>query len=460
MNNFKINTFYLSSFAIFLAAYFSIGFLHPDEQYYSLDFAFYKLGLLDSITTWEYESQIRPWTLPYFFYFILWPFKFFISENPFFLSYVAKLFSGLLGVMTLHYFIKTYSHQMGELKDRFVLFSYLCWPIIFMSVRTSSDHWSTSFFIIGLCLLLQKKRNLLFGGLMLGLAFSLRHQTGILSLSLGLWLLIQNKVRLKDWILQLSLAILFGVIIGFVFDYFGYKTFTLTPLNYLKQNLVNDKISQFGVMPWWGYFKLIVLKLNVLGLALLVGACVYIKKFPKSLETWIFIPFFVFHCFIGHKELRFLYPLIFLALVMVFRVINFKKLKKTFTFIFIVNSLFLFIVIFKPAYTPMTFYRFLYHYDFKGVDKVYVMKDRKGSYPRLEMKVYTPKNINFINGLNSDLNKFYVFTSRYADYENLHQKYQCDLEFISYPLYLLKFNYFGWRDRSNVWAFSKCKTDN
>lgn len=462
MNNIKSNPIYLASLlAIMVCAFFSVGFLHPDEQYYTLDFAFSKMGILKNLSTWEVESEIRPWTLPYIFYALLLPFKAIGVTNPFTLATIARIFSGLLGFVTLISFTKNTRRFFNTDNFKyFEKFTLLFWPLIFMSVRTSSDHWATCFFLLGAFEILKSEkistRSLITGGLLFGLSFSLRHQTGILSLSFGLWLLFSKSVPLKKWFLSFSSLILFGVIAGVGLDSLGYEHFTFTPYNYLRENILKDKISSFGVMPWWGYFKLSVKGLYIFAPFLILGAFKYMKKNLNSWATWIFIPFFVFHSAIGHKELRFIYPLLFLSLFMSFQYYNFSKYKKSFSTIFAISLIGLVIVCFKPAYTPMKFYKFLYSYR-PGVQlDLYTFKDKKGLYPELEMKVFERKNTTLLKEeINLD-KPFHTFTTKYSDLETLNSKYKCVQEYTSYPRWVLNYNVFKWRDRSNVWALSSC----
>ncbi|WP_164848441.1 hypothetical protein [Halobacteriovorax sp. HLS] len=463
MNIFAQKNIYLLSFtAIMLTALFSVGFLHPDEQYYTLDFAFSKLGILEHLGTWELDSKIRPWTLPYFITFILYPFKVAGINNPFTLATIARLASGLLGFYTLVKFSNSFRRFFtNDTFKYFQSFSLLFYPLIFMSVRTSSDNWATCFFVLALARLLKdaeiKVRDLVISGLLLGLSFSLRHQTGLLSLSLGLWLLYKKKVSIRDWFLNFSFFILLGVLIGFGFDYLGYGELTLTPLNYLKENLIEDKISGFGVMPWWGYIKLSLKSLHLFSLPLLVVSCVYIYKKRSSFASWVFIPFLIFHSSIGHKELRFIYPLLFLTLFMLFHFIDAKKYHKVLKTFFVINFIFLIGVCFKPAYTPLKFYQFLYNFKSNEQLKLYTFKDRKGVYPDLEMLVYKRPKTQLIQSDQINENEFYTFTTKYSDFELINTKYKCSQLYISYPSWVLKFNPFNWRDRSNIWALSSCK---
>ena len=451
----------ISFLAIMVTAVFSVGFLHPDEQYYTLDFAFSSLGILENLSTWELDSKIRPWTLPYVFTVLLYPFKAIGITNPFTLATIARIFSGLLGFYTLLSFTSSLKRFFtNESFEYFKKFSLLFYPLIFMSVRTSSDNWATCFFILGMAEALRYEnistKSLLKSGILLGLAFSLRHQTGFLSLFFGIWLLLIQKVSIKDWFLKFSSMIALGVIIGIVLDTIGYSEFTLTPINYLRENLIKDKISSFGVMPWWGYFTLTLKSLHIFSFGLIVASIVFVLKNKKSFATWTIVPFILFHSMIGHKEVRFIYPVLFLSIFMFFKMVNIKKYKKVLNVFFILNFIGVLIVCIKPAYTPMKFYNFLYNFKSGEPINLYTFKDRKGSYPSLEMKVYKREKTNLIKTSIIKEKSFYTFTTKYSDLEMINSKYNCIQEYISYPSWILNFNIFKWRDRSNIWALSSC----
>uniref|UniRef100_UPI003566B1A3 hypothetical protein n=1 Tax=Halobacteriovorax sp. TaxID=2020862 RepID=UPI003566B1A3 len=403
--------------------------------------------------------KIRPWTLPYLYVVILAPFKFLGIESPFTLATIARLFSGCVALYTLIEFTKTFKAFLPESRrDLFTKFTLLFWPLVFMGVRTSSDNIATCFFIIAVSIILRSisKRTLLMGGLLLGLAFSLRHQTGVLSLAFGLWILFSKKIDPLTWFKFFSSSILIGVLVGVGLDSLGYGSFTLTPVNYLTENLIKDKISSFGVSPWWAYFTLTVKKLHLFGVILLISSIVYIKKFPKSLESVLVITFLAFHSIIGHKELRFIYPLIYFSVFMMFKVIDFNRFKKSFNFLFIVSIIGTTIVSFKPAYTPMKFYKFLYSFNQGEALELYTFKDRKGRYPDLEMDVYKREKLTLIRNTSINKESFHTFTTKYSDLEMINSNYKCELKYISYPQWILKFNIFKWRDRSNIWAINHC----
>jgi phosphatidylinositol glycan class B len=438
-----------------------VGFLHPDEQYYTLDFAFSSLGLLDNLSTWELDAKIRPWTLPYVITILLYPFKALGITNPFTLATIARLSSGLLGFYTLvsftTYLKRFFTNESFEYFKKFSLFFY---PLIFMSVRTSSDNWATCFFILGMLQILKDEnissKSLIHSGLLLGLSFSLRHQTGFLSLFFGLWLLFVQKVSIKDWFLKFSSMIALGVFIGIGLDTIGYGEFTLTPINYLKENLIKDKISSFGVMPWWGYFKLSLKSLHIYSAGLILAFFIFTAKNKNSFATWTIVPFLIFHSMIGHKELRFIYPALFFTIFMFFKTINVSKYKKVLNTFFYINIVGVLIVSFKPAYTPMKFYNYLYNFKPNKEIKLYTFKDRKGRVPTLEMNVYKRVNTTLTQSTEILEENFYAFTTKYSDLEMINSKYKCYQEYISYPAWVLKFNPFKWRDRSNIWALSSC----
>jgi phosphatidylinositol glycan class B len=85
-----------------IAAYFSAGFYHSDEHFQILEFLNYKLGLSPaSALPIEFHEQIRPWLQPTLYLAIIKPFTFLGDWNPFHWVLAIRLFSSLLGWLSL-----------------------------------------------------------------------------------------------------------------------------------------------------------------------------------------------------------------------------------------------------------------------------------------------------------------------------------------------------------------------
>lgn len=455
--------FLLSLILTLVGSYFSYGFLHPDEQFYAMDFAAYKAGILPEITTWEFKTMLRPWLLPAIFTPFLMFFKF-LGFTPFTMAWILRMLSGVISWWALvrlnkklkDYFPGSISYNI------FVFFTHFSFFCFFMQLRTSSENWSTSLVIFGISLLLRKRPYLtdyILGGIFLGLAFSVRHQTGLISLGFGLWLLLIKQVGFKNWLTYFVPAIAVGVGIGFAADCWGYGQITFTPWNYLYQNLVLDKISQFGTSPFYSYFVWIFKDLTPLwALIILIGFFRLLLQEATDWVIWSIFPFILVHIFIGHKELRFLYPVVPFILysgAQFFpeRKLNFEPVRRYFYLTTVwVNFALLLFVFFKPAYTPLGLYKYVYQNDIK---EIRVFKNEQGQTPTLEMPFYMKDGVRLIT--DSGLAKSGTFfTTRYSELDYFTGG-SCETLYSTYPKWLFQFNFFNWLSRSSIWVLTRCR---
>ena len=101
-------------------------------------------------------------------------------------------------------------------------------------------------------------------------------------------------------------------------DRWFYGAWVFTPVQYFRVNIVDGMAATFGTNPWYAYLGWAPLWMAPpLGLAIAALCVVGIVTRPKSLWSWTFVAFVVGHSVIGHKELRFLLPLVYLAPVLV-----------------------------------------------------------------------------------------------------------------------------------------------
>lgn len=115
-------------------------------------------------------------------------------------------------------------------------------------------------------------------------------------------------------------GILLMVLIGVLVDRWFYGEWTLSAWNYFDQNILLDKVSTFGVKPWWWYITEILEK-GIPPFSLLYVGSFFLLIFykPKSPLTWSILPFIIVHSLIGHKEIRFVFPIIgFVSIITIF----------------------------------------------------------------------------------------------------------------------------------------------
>jgi phosphatidylinositol glycan class B len=305
---------------LLLAAWFSLGFHHNDEHFQLLEFANFKAGLTpEADLPWEFRAKIRCWFQPAIAFLALEGFGRLGVTNPFLVAVFLRLLSAILYGFALVRLIHCSRHwfQSPEIRRVAIAGACLLWFVPYLAVRFSGEGWSGSLFFLGfasLALLAQGERvstlELGGAGLAMGLAFAARFQSGILIAPALVWFLWAARPKPSS-LLAVGLGLLAGIGASLVVDRWGYGEWVFTPWRYLNvQLLQGTAANRFGTSPWWWYFPKIVLSAGPpIGLALLVGAVVTWVRKPASALAWASLPFFLAHCLLSHKELRFLFPL-------------------------------------------------------------------------------------------------------------------------------------------------------
>lgn len=304
------------------AAYNSKGVHHPDEHFQIIEFAGLKLGLTTpEALPWEYQAQIRPTLQPYIAYVLISVFRLLGISSPFTQIFLIRLLTGALVLFTLYYFAETLKQRLNpKYHTAFFFLSYFLYFIPYLSVRFSSETMSAVCFMLGLSFslrLLEKKENENLGswaivGFILGLSYLFRFQSIFLLGGLGIWLLFMQRLALKPIFVLVATALL-AIAFGSLLDYSFYNDWTFTSWNYIKA-FIEGKPDRFGVSPWDFYINDLYNfgKLTYINIPILVITILYILIYPKDFIGFCIIPFIVVHSMIGHKELRFIFPIFFL----------------------------------------------------------------------------------------------------------------------------------------------------
>jgi len=360
-------------------AWRSDGFYHPDEHYQLLEYANFKSGLtLKEGLAWEFHDQIRPGLQPFIAYAVMSGLRTLGLTNPFHLAFMLRLFSALLSLILILQtarYIQT-QHASRKASQGFLVLSFFLWLAPFLHVRFSSENWSALSFFSGILFVLNstgdsvKKKifKLLLGGLLVSLAFQLRYQMAFAILSFLAWLLVFRKLNLQQWFYFIA-GTLFGLVIGFAVDYWLYHSWQFTPYIYFHSNITHGMASTFGTAPWWYYFtelfKTLGPGLNFLLLGLFLIGLWRSRRHPF---TWMLIPFIIGHVLVGHKELRFMFPMLIPFLYFVStgwpgipdRIRQHILIKPIAVVLMGINILLLIYRLKEPAEKLMPYYRYLY----------------------------------------------------------------------------------------------------
>lgn len=469
-----IRNIYIASFIIYLlAALFSVGYYHPDEHHQLLEFAGLKLGInAGADLPWEYRYQMRPTLQVYLVVWIYSFLKFLGLSSPFLLATFLRLLSVAISFLGIHLLIKAFvpkieSHQ---LKILFVLLAFLLWFNVFNNVRFSSENWSGTFFMIGFSLLhfesWRKYKHYLLIGIIFGFSIVFRFQTGLLIGGLILWLFLINKESIKR-IALLILGICCSVAIGVVADYFYYEEWTFTYWNYLNQNIILDKASGFGTQPWWYYItESFLVGIPPFSLVFILSFFAIFVIKPKSILTWTFLPFLIVHSIIGHKEVRFLFPILGFIPLFVIEAIDIlqnlikgKDILKTRLYritkvgLIVVYFGALIVIAFKPAESNVNLYNAIYNGYSQSAYFISI-----GENPYLgstELKFYQRKNLEVFQiiefeGVYQYQNGVKLFVTADKDLIADLDKNQ-KLVYTALPEWVKNFNFNNWVERTKFW---------
>jgi phosphatidylinositol glycan class B len=301
-----------------ITAWFSNTFYFPDEHFQILEFMGHRLGITPgSELPWEFSARIRPWFQPLVYFLVAKPLLALGLHDMFAIVFVLRLLTGLFSLAALAAFAKAILPTIAgeEEKRAFVRYLPLFGFLPYLFVRTSSETFSAAFFALALAVALGAKTvpRLALAGLLCGLAFESRYQTGLLGLGLFAWLAVVARLRA-------SLAAFLGgglaaLLIGAVADHWGYGTWVFPPLGYVDVNLVQGVAAhQFGREPVFAYLYLLPAQIFfAITLVLMAGMAAMWLRNPRHVVTWTTLPFVLAHVLIAHKEARFLFPLAVLA---------------------------------------------------------------------------------------------------------------------------------------------------
>jgi len=315
-----------------IACVYSVGFYHPDEHYQIVEFAAYKVGLVQQQDlAWEYFSRSRPWIQPFLMSVV---FRMLMSigvHNVFVSLLVLRIIISLLSIISFILLgLCTLKWIPNKRIRNITLFALLfAFYIPVLHARLSSENFSAFFIITTIGILSLSKPSSLSGnsiksflirffvGSMLGMAFVVRYQMIFMVIGIFAWLMVVKKIKLRHF-LEISSAFIFIFFISIYADHWGYGVWTLSIWNQFKIMFITKNYPSNQSYPWWFYSVMYWREFSgPLGLTLLIFPLLLWCLAPYQILTFATIPFILFHFFIPHKEVRYLFPYIYLAPIMI-----------------------------------------------------------------------------------------------------------------------------------------------
>ncbi len=418
----RINLWILVSLLFHLiAAACSVGFYHYDEHFQVLEWVSFLLGQTPAeALPWEFRAQIRPWLQPVLLYGIARLCRVLGVDDPFLWALVFRLLSALMGWVAVVLMVRAASLWFSDPYRRWAAaLTTLLWFLPFLHARTSSESWGGTSFFLGLGLWLRSQHpgathrampawTGLCIGVLWGLSFHFRYQMAIAILSVLAWAWLVGRFRWRS-LAPVVVGLLVAIGTGLWIDRWGYGDWTWTPWRYLVVNVLEGAAAGFGTHPVWHYVtKIFLLGPPPLSIAFLVFPLIAFVYRPRHLLTWTVVPFFVVHSLIGHKEIRFLWPLS-LALPplvvlgcqvtlerreAVFRMLagTMARLRRPWVLRTLIafNATLLLLASVMPARLQMSVYRFLHR---EGVTRLYATGENPYRLTGLDVYYYRPRRL-------------------------------------------------------------------
>jgi len=462
------NIYILSGIVLIIAAFFSVGYHHIDEHIQILEFAGLKLNkTVAENLPWEYHYQMRQAIQPAIVVLFYNFFNLIGISNPFTIAFFLRLVAAAIAFTGMLMIYKSYIQTITDekLKKWFLLLSFFLWFMIYNNIRFSSENLSGSVFLIAFSLLISKKSQstlfYLFVGLLLGLSFLFRYQSGLLIAGLILWYVFMNKNIRIAALLLFAIIIMTGI--GIIIDRWYYGNWTFTLLNYFQQNIVLHKASNYGTEPWWFYFRDVFIRaIPPFSIIILASFFMVFVFKRKDLLSWTLFPFLLAHIFIAHKETRFLFPIIgFIPIVIIHSImiaqgrwktlsLNNKVIKSFARLFWIVNLVALTVIVFKPANSQIPLFNKIYSgYDQPTV--IYCYHDNPfehiNFYKRPNLEIV---NVDSLENIKVPLNKKQLIATSdttILSKINAHKK----LVYSTIPKWFFNFNFNNWISRTSIW---------
>lgn len=464
-----------------------MGYHQMDEHFMILEFSKYKFGQAPSnIIPWEFSEKIRPTLQPSFAHFFFELCKTLGLKDPFVQVFFLRLISGLLACWVIFKTILVVLPNLKQQSVRRISAAVLClfWFMPYLDVRFSSENMAGLSFMASLLFIPDifkaQKFNASFKslfGLGFGLAcsFYFRFQIAFSIIGVLLWLLWYLNSKFKSYF-YIFIGAVTAVFFQLLIDRWFYGDWVLSPLRYYQANIVRDAASTYGISPWYEYISLFLSQgIPPFSIVLILLFGIALIKKPQQLMVYAFIPFFIGHSMVPHKEFRFLYPMVIPFLLICAngldliwtKVADKKWFVITGKLLIILNIFLLLYRITWPAKNNHFYYKYLYHYAEKAKAPIHLLNLGRGIYDEgyNEIMIYrhpliledTIKANEFNPYLSSKQPDSILVLSYQPTLPLTDTNYQATRLYTYLPDWIINISFNDWQSRSDIWSIWKLK---
>lgn len=313
----------------------SIQYYNPDEHYQIIEFAAYKQGeVRKEQLAWEFEARSRQAIQPFIAYGIFNLADVLGLHSPNQKILLMRLGMIFLVVPVILFFLKNTLHFFSqELQVKYILGYLSIWILPYYFIRFTSETFSGILFLWVVAILIAPQRNkwlMLLGGFLTGIACYSRFQTLLPLIGLVMGFQLFHKPTLREY-LYLVAGIMPAVGIGMLADFWLYEEWVFTPWNYVNYQVFKNVANDFGTAPFY-YYLVELFKLSTPFMGLIIFIILVFTPMVKGVNMiyLVFVSALVTLSAFGHKEFRFLIPIIVFLPFMFFSLIQTLRSKQYF----------------------------------------------------------------------------------------------------------------------------------
>lgn len=283
----------------------------PDEIFQTTEPA-HRLAFGPSVVTWEWRLGIRSWVFPGFLALVMRATSWMGPDSTGYLWGIAVVMT-LISLTTVWFGFAWAEKVSG--RTAAIIAGLGCatwWELVYFGPKTFSEALAAHILLPGLYLgaWAEKpdwKRRLFLAGMCCGLAVSLRIQ---LAPAVGLAALYFCRADWKKRIPIVTAGVLLPILVFGLVDAFTWSHPFQSVYMYFNVNLLQGRSSSFGVEAWYYYLPKLVKHLGPLLLFAVIG----VRRSPFL--GWMALAILVPHSLVAHKEARFLYPMMPMAITL------------------------------------------------------------------------------------------------------------------------------------------------
>ncbi|KAM5554037.1 mannosyltransferase APTG1-like [Rosa sericea] len=295
-------------------------YFNPDEHWQALEVA-HRITFGFGHLTWEWKKGIRSYLHPLLFAFLYKVLALLGLDTPWFMVKAPRLFQSLFSAFGDLYLYKLSVILFGDQVAKWALFSQLTnWFMFFCLTRTLSNSLETVLTIVSLyywpCIRPSSSKLPLesrkWGLLIAALACAIRPTSAIIWLYVGLLELFVSRNKLRFIFLEVAPVGVLVLGLTFLIDRLMYGSWVLVPLNFLRFNFLSSGGDYYGTHKWHWYFTQGFSVMVFSFLPFSIAGIMQSKQWKLSgLIAWVLVLYSV----LGHKEFRFVLPVLPIALI-------------------------------------------------------------------------------------------------------------------------------------------------